>query len=514
MRVWSPGGETTATPGSDGTFVLDVVQLPEVSVVATDDFSSESGPDTATLTFTRTESTTAPLKVNNSVAYSFPNPSGFTRGNTMIGHNDQADSVGSTNNFVIFDNVRVVTSDARVSSVQLLPGNQVQIDFTSPGSEAEFHLEGSANLSTGIWNEVAGAVISTTPQGFRFVAPASGDVQFYRIRRQANRPSPNNHHHPHAARLHAGFSFSSTLQFRLALNGTPKLSFAERMKEKAATESRYVLRWQDDTTPARVKDELAVEEPLEIQVDTQSVVVTMRTPGHDHELAAGFLLSEGLIKSPREILKIVPYIRNLSGNVLDVFLAAGVTVDFSQLTRHVFASSSCGLCGKASIESVHRHFKRVKSSVKIPVNRIASLPEELRKGQSAFDSTGGLHAAGLFTASGKLLVLREDVGRHNAVDKVLGYALLNDLLPLDKHVLVVSGRASFEIMQKALAARLPIVAAVSAPSSLAVQFAVESGQTLLGFVRGDRLNIYSHPERIKMPTRSVRNSSRFESKTD
>ena len=164
MRVWSPGGETTATPGSDGTFVLDVVQLPEVSVVATDDFSSESGPDTATLTFTRTESTTAPLKVNNSVAYSFPNPSGFTRGNTMIGHNDQADSVGSTNNFVIFDNVRVVTSDARVSSVQLLPGNQMQIDFTSPGSEAEFHLEGSANLSTGIWNEVAGAVISTRMQ--------------------------------------------------------------------------------------------------------------------------------------------------------------------------------------------------------------------------------------------------------------------------------------------------------------------------------------------------------------
>jgi len=300
----------------------------------------------------------------------------------------------------------------------------------------------------------------------------------------------------------------------LALDGARKLTFGTRMKAKASTESRFVLRWQNGTTPTRVKDELAAEEPLEIQVDTHSVVVTMRTPGHDHELAAGFLLSEGLIKSPQEILKIAPYVRNLSGNVLDVFLAPGVKVDFSQLTRHVFASSSCGLCGKASIESVHRHFKRVKSAVKIPVKRIARLPDELRKGQSSFEVTGGLHAAGLFTAGGKLLVLREDVGRHNAVDKVLGYALLNSLLPLDKHVLVVSGRTSFEIMQKALSARVCIVAAVSAPSSLAVQFAVESGQTLLGFVRGDRLNIYSHPERIKMPARSVRNRPRLASSPD
>lgn len=283
------------------------------------------------------------------------------------------------------------------------------------------------------------------------------------------------------------------------------------MKAKASTESRYVLRWQIDTKTARVKDELAVEEPLEIQVDTHPVVVTMRTPGHDQELAAGFLLTEGLIKTPQEILKIVPYVRNQSGNVLDVFLAPGVTVDFAQLTRHVFASSSCGLCGKASIDSVHRHFKRVKSTVKIPVKKLASLPEELRKGQSAFDVTGGLHAAGLFTAGGKLLVLREDVGRHNAVDKVLGHALLNNLLPLDKHVLVVSGRTSFEILQKALAARVPIIAGVSAPSSLAVQFAVESGQTLLGFVRGDRLNIYSHPERVELPSRAIRRSATRES---
>jgi FdhD protein len=276
------------------------------------------------------------------------------------------------------------------------------------------------------------------------------------------------------------------------------------MKPQAATESRYVLRWQADSTPARVKDELAVEEPLEIQVDTHSVVVTMRTPGHDDELAAGFLLTEGLIKSAEDILKIVPYVRNLSGNVLDVFLAAGVTVDFAQLTRHVFASSSCGLCGKATIESVQRRFKRIRSKARIAVAEIARLPEELRRGQSTFDATGGLHAAGLFSTKGELLVLREDVGRHNAVDKVLGHALLKGWLPLDDHVLVVSGRTSFEIVQKALAARVPIIAAVSAPSSLAVQFAVENGQTLVGFVRGNRLNVYSHPDRIEMPTRSVR----------
>lgn len=276
------------------------------------------------------------------------------------------------------------------------------------------------------------------------------------------------------------------------------------MKPQAATESRYVLRWQADSKPARVKDDLAVEEPLEIQVDTHSVVVTMRTPGHDDELAAGFLLTEGLIRAAGDILKIVPYVRNLSGNVLDVFLAPGVAVDFAQLTRHVFASSSCGLCGKATIESVQRRFKRVKSKARIPVAEIARLPEELRRGQSTFDATGGLHAAGLFTTKGKLLVLREDVGRHNAVDKVLGHALLQGWLPLGDHILVVSGRTSFEIMQKALAARVPIIAGVSAPSSLAVQFAVANGQTLVGFVRGHRLNIYSHPDRIEMPKPAVK----------
>jgi FdhD protein len=243
-------------------------------------------------------------------------------------------------------------------------------------------------------------------------------------------------------------------------------------------------------------DELVIEEPLEIQVDTQPVVVTMRTPGHDEELAAGFLLTEGLVTRREQIVKIAPYLRNESGNVLGVFLA-GVRIDFAQLKRNVYASSSCGLCGKASIESVHRHFKKVQARVTVPARVLSKLPEQLRLSQATFERTGGLHAAAVFDTSGKLLVLREDVGRHNAVDKVVGYGLLNRLLPFDRHILMVSGRASFEILQKALAARIPIVAAVSAPSSLAAEFAARSGQTLIGFLRGDRMNVYSRPGRIQ-----------------
>lgn len=263
------------------------------------------------------------------------------------------------------------------------------------------------------------------------------------------------------------------------------------------TETRQVLRWQAGGTARRAKDQLAAEEPLEVRVNTRSVVVTMRTPGHDDELAAGFLLTEGLVQSATDIQKIVPYARNRSGNVLDVYLSPQVTVDFAQLTRHVFASSSCGLCGKASIDSVRQQFAKIRSRLKLPVAVLRSLPDQLRQGQTAFEASGGLHAAAIFDLRGRRLVVREDVGRHNAVDKVLGFGLLNGLLPLDRHVLMVSGRASFEIMQKALAARVPIVAAVSAPSSLAVRFAVESGQTLAGFVRGDRLNLYARPERIR-----------------
>jgi FdhD protein len=276
------------------------------------------------------------------------------------------------------------------------------------------------------------------------------------------------------------------------------------------TRRTRVLRWQVGAAPERRADELAAEEPLEIRVDTRPIVVTMRTPGHDAELAAGFLVTEGLIRSRTDLLKVAPQPRNRAGNVLDVFLASGVSVDFERLTRHVYASSSCGLCGKASIEAVHQQFPKARSRVSFGASTLLRLPEELRRRQDTFDRTGGLHAAAIFDAAGGLVVLREDVGRHNAVDKVIGHGFLDGLLPFDQHALLVSGRASFEILQKALAARIPVVAAVSAPSSLAVEFARRSGQTLVGFVRGDRMNIYSHAERIrfegsaKAPRRNLR----------
>ena len=260
-----------------------------------------------------------------------------------------------------------------------------------------------------------------------------------------------------------------------------------------------ILRCAAGKKAKRVDDELAREEPLEIRVRGKSIAVTMRTPGHDDELAAGFLVTEGIIKKRRDVTEIA-YCRRGEAvdyeNTLNVFLAPSVTVDFERLTRHVFASSSCGLCGKASIESVQQHFAPVKSRLKLPMKRILALPEQLRAAQATFAKTGGLHAAAIFDAKGKLVVLREDVGRHNAVDKVIGYGFLKRLLPFKAHVLLVSGRASFEIMQKSLAAQIPVVCAVSAPSSLAVEFARESGQTLIGFLRGQTMNVYANPQRI------------------
>lgn len=258
-----------------------------------------------------------------------------------------------------------------------------------------------------------------------------------------------------------------------------------------------ILRWKLGSRPVRCDDEFAIEEPLEIRVDNQCVSVTMRTPGHDGELAAGFLVTEGLIKKRSDVLKIKPYPRNQEKNVINIFLSPDVAVDFKQLTRHVFASSSCGLCGKATIESVHQHFPKIKSKVSVDAETILRLPEKLRGSQETFDRTGGLHAAAIFDLKGNLIVLREDVGRHNAVDKVLGYGFLKGIFPLERHILMVSGRASFEIVQKALAARIAIICAVSAPSSLAVEFARESGQTLVGFLRGERMNVYSHSKQIK-----------------
>jgi FdhD protein len=260
---------------------------------------------------------------------------------------------------------------------------------------------------------------------------------------------------------------------------------------------RQVLAIASTGAPERRRDEMAVEEPLEIRVDTRSVSVTMRTPGHDDELAAGFLVTEGIIRKPRDIAEIKPYSRNESANVVDVFLADTVRVDFSRLTRHVFMSSSCGLCGKASIEAVHQHFAPVRKRLSVERALLWAMARTLQSRQETFAKTGGLHAAAIFTARGKLLVLREDVGRHNAVDKVIGHGLLKGRFPFGEHVLLVSGRASFEIMQKALAARIPIVAAVSAPSSLAVEFAEASGQTLVGFLREGRMNVYAGQSRVK-----------------
>lgn len=257
-----------------------------------------------------------------------------------------------------------------------------------------------------------------------------------------------------------------------------------------------VLRYEDGAVHSG-PDEVAPEEPLEIRVRGRPVSVTMRTPGHDAELAAGFMMTEGMVRRKDDVLRIEPCGRNEDGNLLNVVLAPDVVVDFDRLTRHVFASSSCGLCGKATIEAVRSTFPRVESDVRVDAATILRLPEQMRQAQSAFERTGGVHAAALFDLDGRIIVLREDVGRHNAVDKVLGFALVNGLMPLDRHVLLVSGRSSFEIMQKALAGRVPVVAAVSAPSSLAVEFATDSGQTLVGFLRGARMNVYSHPERIR-----------------
>ena len=248
-----------------------------------------------------------------------------------------------------------------------------------------------------------------------------------------------------------------------------------------APRANHVLRWSHGGLEERA-DELAIEEPLEIRVRGRAVSVTMRTPGHDDELAAGFLLSEGVIAQPTDVVRVEPCDRadeghggngGNGGNVVNAVLEPTVHVDFDRLTRHVFASSSCGLCGKVVIEALHGQFKPIAGDATIDASVLLQLPARMHASQRTFHRTGGLHAAALFDTGGELIVLREDVGRHNAVDKVLGHALLHRLLPLDRHVLLVSGRASFEIMQKALAGRIPIVAAVSAPSSLAVDFAAE-----------------------------------------
>lgn len=258
-----------------------------------------------------------------------------------------------------------------------------------------------------------------------------------------------------------------------------------------------ILRYRAGARLESCNDLVAVEEPLEIRLRGRSLAVTMRTPGNDPELAAGFLLSEGIIHQREDILEMAPCLQSESpDNTLNVFVAPAVAVDFERLTRHVFASSSCGLCGKATIDAVRQSFPPIASGIPVSAALLLELPKQMQAAQPAFALTGGLHAAAVFEPDGRLVVLREDIGRHNAVDKALGHCLLAGKVPLENCLLVVSGRASFEILQKGLAARVPIIGAVSAPSSLAVEFARESGQTLIGFLRGETMNIYAGAQRI------------------
>jgi len=269
------------------------------------------------------------------------------------------------------------------------------------------------------------------------------------------------------------------------------------MKENGIGSGQIIRRKQDGSLEYH-RDELTIEEPLEIRIGETTVATTMRTPGHDEELAAGFLLSEAIVRADEKIDKFSrPKAARNRENIIVVDLAGGKTAKLKTAQRFGTISTSCGLCGKESIDSIRQNFPAIKSnSFRIAVATLLLLSDKLRAKQSDFARTGGIHAAGIFDAKGEALIVREDIGRHNAVDKAIGRAFLDKKLPLDRHLLLVSGRASFEIMQKALAAGIPIVASVSAPSSLAMQFARESNQTLVGFLRPPSFNLYSHVERV------------------
>lgn len=241
---------------------------------------------------------------------------------------------------------------------------------------------------------------------------------------------------------------------------------------------------------------LAVEEPLEIRIHGDPITVTMRTPGDDKELAAGFLFTEGVVRHGRELGTIRHCATAEERNVVDVTLAEGATFDPARLRRNFLGNSSCGLCGKEAIDRVRTRAPELRDDLRVSPAVLARLGSALREAQQGFEKTGGLHAAGVFDAAGALRILREDIGRHNAVDKAIGAMLFQDRMPLVRHLLMVSGRASFEIVQKALMASVSVLCAVSAPSSLAVEFARESGMTLVGFLRGDEMNVYAGPERI------------------
>ncbi|MET7711629.1 MULTISPECIES: formate dehydrogenase accessory sulfurtransferase FdhD [unclassified Streptomyces] len=273
------------------------------------------------------------------------------------------------------------------------------------------------------------------------------------------------------------------------------------------TERRRTIRIRDGAVSTR-PDTLVAEEPLEIRLNGKPLAITMRTPGDDFALAAGFLVSEGVIGAAAEVRNIV-YCAGATDdgsntyNVVDVQLAPGVPVPDITLERNVYTTSSCGLCGKASLDAVRTTTRFPIADtppVRVEPALLARLPDRLRAAQRVFDRTGGLHAAALFSEEGELLDIREDVGRHNAVDKLVGLALQDSRLPLSRVILLVSGRASFELAQKAVMAGIPVLAAVSAPSSLAVDLAAETGLTLVGFLRGANMNVYAGDERIALST--------------
>ncbi|WP_295790064.1 formate dehydrogenase accessory sulfurtransferase FdhD [uncultured Microbacterium sp.] len=275
------------------------------------------------------------------------------------------------------------------------------------------------------------------------------------------------------------------------------------------TASRRVTRITLEGANRQRPDAVAVEEPLEIRVAGSPLAVTMRTPGHDVELAAGFLVSEGVISRGEQFARAIhcggPGTGGADGNtynVLDLTLAPGVDLPSPDIARSFYTTSSCGVCGTASIEAVEKvsSYDVATDPVSVDAHAVAAFPDRLRAEQKTFDKTGGLHGAALFdVASGELLVAREDVGRHNAVDKVVGWALLHDRLPLRGTVLQVSGRVSFELVQKAVMAGIPMLSAVSAPSSLAIELAERAGLTLAAFVRGSSMNLYTRADRIIAP---------------
>ena len=272
------------------------------------------------------------------------------------------------------------------------------------------------------------------------------------------------------------------------------------------TERRRVLRVRESGVGHRA-DTLVAEEPLEIRLNGKPLAITMRTPGDDFALATGFLVSEGVVYEAGDVANVVYCAGATAGgsntyNVVDVTLAPGLAVPDITLERNVYTSSSCGLCGKASLDAVRTSARRPiadEPPVRVTTELLSALPERLREAQEVFERTGGLHAAALFTPEGELLDVREDVGRHNAVDKLIGRAFQQGGLPLSRAVLMVSGRASFELAQKAVMASVPVLAAVSAPSSLAVDLAAESGLTLVGFLRGSSMNVYAGEERVRLP---------------